>query len=82
MSHEELLAKIDYLLEYEPKESQDWTSTAIFVVKKLRAVVELHTPYNYIEIDGKPTEMWCTCGNSGLIPYPCPTIQAIEAELK
>jgi hypothetical protein len=35
----------------------------------LRAVVELHKP---------ETPTWCVCDE----PYPCPTIQAIEKELK
>lgn len=43
-------------------------------VKALRAVVELHKPYNF------------TCGHciniqGGYIDYPCPTIQVIEKEL-
>ena len=39
--------------------------------KALRAVVELHQP---LKIDAN----WCNCDN----PYPCPTIRAIEKELK
>lgn len=40
MTNDELLANIDYFLEYEPKESQDWASAGIFIAKKLRAAVE------------------------------------------
>ena len=44
-------------------------------VKALRAVVELHKPTVFIN----PNEIRCDdcCGE-----YPCPTIQAIEKELK
>ena len=43
----------------------------------LRAVVELHKP--------RTESNYCAkCRNAGgkLVPYPCPTIQAIEKELK
>lgn len=42
----------------------------------LRAVVELHKPVetNYIDIE--------TCTGCEEAEYPCPTIQAIEKELK
>ena len=70
MTHDELLAEIDsYAFVFKPKTA-------------LRAVVELHKPtlnhhihpmvdYCYQCQDGTPDE-----------PYPCPTIQAIEKELK
>jgi len=71
MTHEELLAICD---NYSFKNSAE-------PVKALRAVVELHTPVLWQEI-----EMVCDgCGmnieqnyNS---EYPCETIQAIEKEL-
>lgn len=46
-------------------------------LKALLAVVKLHKPYkNY-----KGDECFCErCGEA--VEYPCPTIQAIEAELK
>jgi hypothetical protein len=45
--------------------------------KALRAVVELHKPY----INYKGQECFCRrCGEN--VNYPCPTIQAIERELR
>ena len=52
------------------------------VVTALRAVVELHKPKNYILKEGEVTEKWCTGDTETLTKYPCPTIQAIEKELK
>ena len=89
MTHNELLAKIDWIGETKNAESGTVTPLGIAVLASLnalRAVVELHKP---IEEDGK---LWCKheecyshieflertdceCG------YPCPTIQAIEKEL-
>ena len=77
MTHDELLAICD---NYSFKDSAE-------PVKALRGVVELHTPF---EEDGK---LWCkheVCYNHIEFlerddcdcSYPCPTIQAIEAELK
>ena len=70
MTHDELLAKIDY-----------WFDTDNFHLHKnaLRAVVELHKPFGNAVI-------WCdqcSCLESEgeIIFYPCPTIQAIEKEL-
>ena len=62
MTHDELLAKFKDL----KPESR--------VCNALRAVVELHKPWNFgcshcINIEG------------GYMSYPCPTIQAIEKEL-
>lgn len=71
MTHEELLAKIDGILE----EAGENLSAVIFY-KALRAVVELHKPNE---------EGWCVeCSltQNHYIAYPCPTIQAIEKELK
>ena len=43
----------------------------------LLAVVELHKPNKFGYCEG------CDCGDPFLVPqYPCPTIQAIEKELK
>ena len=65
MTHDELLAICD---NYSFKDSAE-------PVKALRAVVELHKPWNFgcshcINIEG------------GYMSYPCPTIQAIEKELE
>ena len=76
MTHEELLAKIG-----EPTD-EGYEYCDIIFNKALRAVAELHKP-NQI-----PKALWCTeCSkrfeNSGWYePYPCPTIRAIEEQLK
>ena len=48
----------------------------------LRAVVELHKPA-FAVVDGVKGAEWCyQCADQrGYAKYPCPTIQAIEAEL-
>ena len=62
MTHDELLAKINYDIEGNPYDEY---------MSALRAVVELHKPdSNYCDA--------CEWQHA----YPCPTIQAIEAELK
>ena len=68
MTHDELLARIDYM-KFEVGDSGiNEESTAI---QALRAVVELHKPdSNYCDA--------CEWQHA----YPCPTIQAIEKELK
>ncbi len=66
MTHDELLAKIDY-----------WFDTDNFHLHKnaLRAVVELHKPRT-------DEAACIHCSKTGFwIAYPCPTIQAIEKEL-
>ena len=65
MTHEELLAKINYDDGFFKKENA------------LLAVVELHKPINEHPdlCDG------CYEEESGPSDYPCPTIQAIEKEL-
>ena len=72
MTHEELLEKIDYNLDKEI-----WFQDMGYA---LRAVVELHKPCDC-------DEAHCDyCTDLGEIfsnqPYPCPTIQAIEKELR
>jgi len=62
MTHDELLAKINYDIEGNPYDEY---------MSALRAVVELHKPdTNYCDA--------CEWQHA----YPCPTIQAIEKELK
>lgn len=69
MTHDELLAMI------KPMTNDD----AIFMKDALRAVVELHKPYELIDT---PHLTYCTgCQEMYLGQYPCPTIQAIEKEL-
>ena len=71
MTHDELLEAIDFL----PLDGlHAWMQPA------LRAVVELHRPEKQI-IKGFKNEYWCMADNNELVPYPCPTIQAIEKEL-
>ena len=65
MTHDELLAKIDSL---------SCCSGAHELA--LRAVVELHKPY-------EPTKIGTVCKACGITEdYPCHTIQAIEEQLK
>jgi hypothetical protein len=68
MTHDELLAKIDY-----------WFDTDNFHLHKnaLRAVVELHKPLTLNNVIHCPE---CQYG-SAAGTYPCKTIQAIEKEL-
>jgi hypothetical protein len=79
MTHDELLAEID---SAELGWYYGWMKDS------LRAVVELHKPvqgrsdittYDYIGCDS--CVEWSHDGNMNL-EYPCPTIQAIEKELK
>jgi len=77
MTHDELLAEIDgrtYMLL--PDETP-------FEFKALRAVVELHKP-SFAVVDGVKGLEWCyQCADQrGYAKYPCPTIQAIEKELR
>lgn len=80
MTHAELLAKITpknrWVLSYEELEKHN---------KAIRAVVELHTNTE----DGYCA--WCYLCNydrtglsmdSAMYAYPCPTIQAIQEQLK
>ena len=76
MTHDELLARLDdYGFGVPP-------------LNALRAVVELHKPvqgrsdistYDYVGCDA--CVEWSHDGNMNL-KYPCPTIQAIEEQLK
>ena len=72
MTHDELLEEIneaiaDFDLKFDNNNPY---------YKALRAVVELHKPTKNRSIEG-----WCdVC--TDYYQYPCPTIQAIEKELK
>jgi hypothetical protein len=71
MTHDELLAKIDYTVAiYEGLSVLD-TRVLTAYLKALRAVVELH------KCSHPRFDLLCDCGKA----YPCPTIQAIEKEL-
>ena len=78
MTHDELLAKVDTL-------EARYTDYPTYVA--LRAVVELHKPEDRYQnekdfycsvcfVEGDPYE------EADEVRYPCPTIQAIEKELK
>ena len=67
MTHDELLEKIEELAK-EDGLLGGWTGVAW---DALRAVVELHKP-------DERSDKYCRCEEI----YPCPTIQAIEKELK
>ena len=75
MTHDELLEDLNIWVRFlaDSNKGKEW-------VKALVAVVELHKPFGNAVI-------WCdqcSCLESEgeIVFYPCPTIQAIEAELK
>ena len=71
MTHDELLTKINYDIEGNPYDEY---------MQALRAVVELHKPMS----DRMPDCAECVKihqGETDVVFYPCPTIQAIEKEL-
>ena len=72
MIHNELLVEIDIQLRHLPSYFNAGDKT-IAGMKALRAVVELHKP----EESGGPAR--CRVDGSH---YPCPTIKAIEKELR
>ena len=80
MTHDELLANLT------PTQERGFPSNPISVLTALRAVVELHKPIistAFPEFLG----ICLTCSPPSLnfyeaTRYPCPTIQAIEKELK
>jgi len=83
MTHEELLIEILRRLNVSYYNGDPRTMNA------LRAVVELHKPVMGFTggYDGEENELWqeqCQeCSGNGFSQmYPCPTIQAIEKELK
>jgi hypothetical protein len=77
MTHDELLEKIQvFLVATELQSLEDFEGTKM--LKALRAVVELHKPWETLPELKNPL-VWCeTCEEN----YPCPTIQAIEKELQ
>ena len=73
MTHDELLEAIDFL----PLDGlHAWMQPA------LRAVVELHKPMGFLDICESCEEREYQGGEGYEVRYPCPTIQAIEKELK
>lgn len=73
MTHDELLAKIENMYEFA---GMNGATTSVYPA--LRAVVELHKP----EPLDERGDVCLTCCPDLLTLYPCPTIQAIEKELK
>lgn len=73
MTHDELLAKINYEIDLELRgmDAESWHAGA----RALRAIVELHRPE--VQEHGQYEKCW----NCNLL-YPCPTIQVIEKELR
>jgi hypothetical protein len=76
MTHDELLAKLTPTLTYSPNAGFG----AIPILNAMRAVVELHKPYEH-EVVSYVFCKECTIDLDLAPPYPCPTIQAIEKEL-
>ena len=84
MTHEELLDKFDDI-EYWQEQYASKT-----FLKALRAVVEMHRPALDSEMDESSDNETLGCAGCGYdfnygtweTNYPCPTIQAIEKELK
>ena len=75
MTHDELLWAINSVVENGTCETVGHYSSA----KALRAVVELHKP----QVSSFDDTECAACSSDELsVIYPCPTIQAIEKELK
>ena len=81
MNHDELLAKIeDIRINYLPETTSElaWEKLAD-TTRALRTVVELHKPVTPKEGMFKNQKF---CSKCERMFYPCPTIRAIEKELK
>ena len=87
MTHDELLTKIELTLGtyiskyYGSKKDVELRSDVIDSLQALRAVVELHKPLNSLWYKQIICES-CQEGNDYPITYPCPTIEAIEEQIK
>ena len=71
MTYDELLAEI--------KSLNDSCSISSRLGNALKAAVELHKPTGWYEDTGYSGQECIECDSGS---YPCPTIQAIEKELK
>ena len=83
MTHDELLAKINQIIAFEaprPIKENIWEIGGYLSALALRAVVELHKP-NWMKRCEACYEIVSHCDFINEL-YPCPTIQAIEKELK
>ncbi len=85
MTHDELLSNINKEIDEKAFIPERYYPTRYLIA--LRAVVELHKPFEttppweyvkYMACDA--CESWTNDG-AYFLPYPCPTIQAIEKEL-
>jgi hypothetical protein len=74
MTYAELLAEIDSL--------NDSCSVVEQLTTALRAVVELHKPVQSYMFEEEACSHCSSEEDRSEILYPCPTIQAIEKELK
>ena len=82
MTHEKLLANIDAKKEpFYNEITEDFELPDMELVNALRAVVELHKPWEGEYFD-KAICMACTPDIYVYEYYPCKTIQAIEEHLK
>ena len=82
MTHDELLAKIDYTVAiYEGLSVLDIRVLTAYL-KALRAVVELHKPVQSYIFEEEACSHCSSREDRSEILYPCQTIQAIEEELK
>jgi hypothetical protein len=86
MTHDELLSRIDKNWD------DDYDYCDVQRDKALRAVVELHKPFQVATggswtPEGSTQTFETTCNHCGqlnsaaMVLYPCPTVQAIEKEL-
>ena len=76
MTHEELLNKMPLGYWYSQNELNG-------ILRAIRAVVELHKPHDIYFTGEAVPETYCDgCNQEYYTKYPCPTIQAIEKELK
>ena len=80
MTHDELLAKINYEIDLELRgmDAESWHAGA----RALHAVMELHKPFQF---ESNPDEYKAVCQHCqmGIVgnEYPSETIRAIEREL-
>lgn len=76
MTHDELL---DRIAQEGLKPDGNVLNTRLILA--FRAVVELHKPFTPMSVE-RVLCMDCSLGTQYEVEYPCPTIQAIEKELK
>jgi hypothetical protein len=82
MTHDELLAKMDYEVKAAEFEDACGDGNDPRVARALRAVVELHKPRVYGQTQLRCSIcLWTDYYDTEPDMYPCPTIQAIEKEL-